>query len=92
VKFASKPKIALKQLRRVRGLGVSISYGGGDEVYGRYAGLLGDHERHGEAYAYFVPRNHRIKCRDGKQRRVDELPELDHALFESRPAGPMALR
>ncbi len=90
MKFASKPKMALKQLRRVRGLGVNISYGGGDEVYGRYADLLKDHERNSEAYAYFVPRNHRVKCCDGKRRRVDELPELDHALFESRPAGPGA--
>jgi SRSO17 transposase len=88
VRFASKPQIALKQLRRMRKLGVRISHGGGDEVYGRYGKLLRDHERHGEAYAYFVPRNHRVKTRGRGPLRVDELPELDEARFEARSAGP----
>jgi SRSO17 transposase len=87
VKFSSKPRIALKQLRRVRALGVKLAYGGGDEVYGRYAKLLRDHERHGEAYAYFVPRNHMVSTFVGKKR-VDKLPELDEARFEARSAGP----
>lgn len=87
VKFASKPQIALRQLRHIRKLGARISYGGGDEVYGRYEKLLGDHERHGEAYAYFVPRNHRVKTRGREPLRVDKLPELNEARFEARSAG-----
>jgi SRSO17 transposase len=88
VKFSTKPQIALKQLRRVRELGVNISFGGGDEVYGRYGKLLRDHEHNGEAYAYFVPRNQKVKTRGRKSSRVDELLELADCKFEERSAGP----
>jgi hypothetical protein len=87
-RFASKPQIALKQLRRIRALGVEISYGSGDEVYGRYAKLREDHEGNGEAYAYFVPRDHVVTTLGGERRRVDELLELEEAKFEARSAGP----
>lgn len=87
VKFASKPEIALKQLRRIRELGIRISYGGGDEVYGRYGRLREDHEENGEAYAYFVPRNHIVRTLGRERRRVDELLELQHAVFGARSAG-----
>ncbi len=88
MRFSSKPEIALSQLRRIRGLGVSISYGCGDEVYGRYDRLREDHERNGEAYACFVPRNHVVKTTGGERRRVDDLLELRGAVFEARSAGP----
>ncbi len=88
--FATKPEIALKQLKRIRGLGVKISWGGGDEVYGKYGKLREDHEEHGESYAYFVPRNFMVETPGGKRRRVDELPGLDEARFETRSAGPGA--
>ena len=87
-RFASKPQLALKQLRHVRELGAGISFGCGDEVYGRYAALREDHEKNGEAYAYFVPRNHVVKTLGKERRRVDELLELSEARFEVRSAGP----
>ena len=87
-RFASKPQLALKQLRHVRELGAEISFGCGDEVYGRYAALREDHEKNGEAYAYFVPRNHVVQTLGRERRRVDELLELSEARFEARSAGP----
>jgi DDE superfamily endonuclease len=86
-RFMSKPKLALKQLRKIRELGTEISYGSGDEVYGRYDELRADHEENGEAYAYFVPRNFFVETAGGERRRVDELLELSAAAFEERSAG-----
>lgn len=87
IQFASKPKMALKQLRHIRGLGVKISCGSGGEVYGRYGRLREDHEENGEAYAYFVPRDHVVKTLGGERGRADELLELEEARFEARSAG-----
>ena len=87
MQFSTKPEMALKQLRHIRGLGVRISYGSGDEVYGRYGKLREDHEKNGEAYAYFVPRDHVVKTLGGERRRADELLELEEARFEARSAG-----
>lgn len=86
--FESKPKLALKQLRHFRELGISIGFGGGDEVYGRSAELREDHEKNGEAYAYFVPRDHIVETHGKECRRVDELLELSAVKFEARSSGP----
>jgi len=90
-KFLSKPRIALRQLRRLRKLfrkiGIKLRHGGGDEVYGRFDELLGDHEKNSEAYAYFVPRDKRVELRKGMRVRVDSLLELAEGHWEARPSG-----
>lgn len=88
VAFESKPKLARRQFRHARELGIKFNWAGGDEVYGRYAALRDDHEENGEAYAYFVPRNHVVMTLGKERRRVDELFELDHVKYETRTAGP----
>lgn len=90
-KFLTKPRIALKQLRRIRRLlgkiGVKFGYGGGDEVYGRFDELLKDHEKNSEAYAYFVPRDKRAELRRNMKARADSLLELADGHWETRPSG-----
>jgi SRSO17 transposase len=90
-RFLTKPRIALRQLRRTRKLlreiGVKIRHGGGDEVYGRFDELLRDHEKNSEAYAYFVPRDKRVELRGGMRVRVDSLLELADGHWETRPSG-----
>jgi hypothetical protein len=87
-RFATKPKIARNLFRHLRRTGVKFNYAAGDEVYGRDHGLRRDHEVHGESYAYFVPRDFRLKTRSGRHGKVDELQELAAARFEERSAGP----
>lgn len=89
-KFLTKPRIALKQLRRLRELlrkiGIKLRHGGGDEVYGRFDELLKDHEKNSEAYAYFVPRDKRVELRKGMRVRVDSLLKLADGHWERRPS------
>lgn len=90
-KFLTKPRIALKQLRRTRKLlrkaGVKLLRGGGDEVYGRFDELLKDHEKNSEAYAYFVPRDKRVQIRKDIKVRADSLLELADGHWETRPSS-----
>ena len=90
-KFFTKPRIALRQLRRIRKLlketGIKLRRGGGDEVYGRFDELLKDHEKNSEAYAYFVPRDKRAELRRGMRVRVDSLLKLADGHWERRPSG-----
>jgi hypothetical protein len=87
-RFMTKPQIARRQYQHLRDIGVKFTWGGGDEVYGRYKALRDDHEVNGEAYAYFVPKNHVVTTLGKERRRVDELLELSQARFEARSAGP----
>ncbi|MGH9446476.1 MAG: transposase [Terriglobia bacterium] len=90
-RFATKPVIALRQLRRIRKLlrknGIKLHHGGGDEVYGRFGQLLKDHEKNSEAYAYFVPRDKRAELRKGMTVRADSLLELADGHWERRRSG-----
>lgn len=87
-RFQSKPEIARAQFRHLRKKGVKFNWASGDEVYGRSRKLLGDHEKNGEAYAYFVPRDHMVMTMAKRRSRVDKLRELAEAPFELRSAGP----
>lgn len=87
-RFRTKPQIARKQFQHLRDTGIGFQWAGGDEVYGRYLKLREDHERNGEAYAYFVPRDHVVASLGGELRKVSELLELKGARFEERSAGP----
>ena len=46
-RFMTKPRIARKSYQHLRDIGVNFTWGGGDEVYGRYAKLREDHEKNG---------------------------------------------
>lgn len=87
-RFATKPGIARKLFRRLRELGVKFNYAAGDEVYGRSGALRGDHEKNREAYAYFVPRDFRVKVPGKGSIKVDELLGHANPEFEERSAGP----
>jgi hypothetical protein len=87
-RFATKPKIARSLFRHLRAKGVKFNYAAGDEVYGRDRRLRRDHERNGEAYAYFVPSDFQVKTLGNNSCKVDELRELAIARFEERSAGP----
>jgi hypothetical protein len=86
--FQTKPQIARRKFQTLRELGVRFTWATGDEVYGRYAALRQDHETHGEAYAYFVPKNFRIPTSTGHRSRADELAERAQQHVEVRSAGP----
>ena len=89
-RFATKPEIARKQFRRLREDGVKFNYAAGDEVYGRSGSLRRDHEKHREAYAYFVPRDFRVKVPGKGSTKVDDLLGYVDPEFEERSAGPGA--
>ena len=89
-RFATKPEIARKQFRRLREDGVKFNYAAGDEVYGRSGSLRRDHERHREAYAYFVPRDFRVKVPGKGSMKADDLLGYVDPEFEERSAGPGA--
>lgn len=86
--FETKPQIARRIFQKLRDRGVGVNWATGDEVYGRYAALREDHEKNGEAYAYFVPKDFLVPTAGGSRRRADELGELAEGRFEARAAGP----
>jgi len=87
-RFATKPQIARKRFAHLRSIGIEFDWAGGDEVYGRCKKLLEDHERNGEAYAYFIPRNYKVETAWKQPMMVDELLKLTNPVFEIRSAGP----
>jgi DDE superfamily endonuclease len=86
--FASKPELARLQYEHLRELGTPFFWAAGDEVYGRYGKLLEDHEKNGEAYAYFIPRNYVVRTSKGERKKVDELLDRADGRYELRSAGP----
>ena len=86
--FQTKPQIARQKFQELRNLGVRFTWAAGDEVYGRYAALREDHEKNGEAYAYFVPRDFLVLTCAGSWHRADELAERAQGGFEVRSVGP----
>ena len=86
--FASKPELARLQYQHLRELGIQFSWAAGDEVYGRYGKLREDHEKNGEAYAYFIPRNYVVRTSKGESKKVDELLDRVDGRYELRSAGP----
>ncbi|MCA1696746.1 MAG: transposase, partial [Actinobacteria bacterium] len=86
--FETKPQIARRKFQELRDLGVCFHWATGDEVYGRYAALREDHEKNGEAYAYFVPKDFLVPTSTGCRSRADELAERAQERFEIRSAGP----
>ncbi|MCA1602154.1 MAG: transposase [Acidobacteria bacterium] len=86
--FQTKPQIARQKFQELRDLGVPFHWATGDEVYGRYAALREDHEKNGEAYAYFVPRDFLVPISTGGRCRADELARRTQEHVEVRSAGP----
>jgi hypothetical protein len=86
--FASKPELARLQYEHLRELGIPFFWAAGDEVYGRYGKLREDHEKNGEAYAYFIPRNYMVRTSKGESKKVDELLDRADGRYELRSAGP----
>lgn len=85
--FQTKPQIARRKFQELRDLGVRFSWATGDEVYARYAALRADHEKNGEAYAYFVPKDFLVPTPTGGRSRADELARHAQGRFEVRTAG-----
>jgi hypothetical protein len=90
IRFATKPEIARKLFRRLRGNNVKFNFAAGDEVYGRCESLRRDHEKNREAYAYFVPRDFRVEIPGKGRMKLDDLLEHVDPVFEERSAGPGA--
>lgn len=88
IAFQTKPQIARRKFQELRDLGVRFPWATGDEVYGRYAALREDHEKNGEAYAYFVPRDFLVPTSTGGRSRADDLARHAQGHFEVRSAGP----
>jgi len=86
--FASKPELARLQYEHLRELGIPFFWAAGDEVYGRYGKLREDHEKNGEAYAYFIPRSYAVRTSKGESKKADELLDRADGRYELRSAGP----
>jgi SRSO17 transposase len=86
--FQTKPQIARRKFQELRDLGVRVPWASGDEVYGRYAALRADHEKNGEAYAYFVPRDFRVPTSTAGRCRADDLARHAQGHGEVRSVGP----
>jgi SRSO17 transposase len=88
ITFASKPELARLQYEHLRELGIPFSWAAGGEVYGRHGKLLEEHEKNGEAYACFIPRNYMVRTSKGESKKVDELLDRIDGRYELRSAGP----
>ncbi|MCA1676802.1 MAG: hypothetical protein LC799_33050 [Actinobacteria bacterium] len=64
----------------------------GDEVYGRSAAVRDDHEKNGEAYASFVPKNFLIPTGAGGWPSAPQLGQRAQGRVEVRSARPGRLR
>jgi hypothetical protein len=85
LEFATKPQLAMGQLKRLATAGLPIRWVAFDEVYGRSEQLRKTAAGQGLAYAAIIPCDYQVTLPSGTAIRADEA--LAEALFERRSCG-----
>ncbi len=83
--FATKPKLAIGQVRRLAAAGLPARWVAADEVYGRSGELRAACEAAGLAYVLIIPCDYQVTTAAGTAIRADEA--VADAVFERRSCG-----
>lgn len=83
--FATKPELAIKQVRRVMALGTRVLWAAADEVYGRCGEFRAALRALGLAYVVIVPCSQVITLAKDTTARADQA--VSGAVFEQRSCG-----
>jgi SRSO17 transposase len=83
--FATKPELAIAQLKRLAHAGLPIRWAAFDEVYGRSGDLRRACAKAGLAYVAIIPCDYQVTMPSGAVIRADEA--VKDAVFERRSCG-----
>ena len=85
LKFATKPELAIEQLRRLMAAGVGTLWVAADEVYGRCGEFRDACRALSLAYVVIIPRDYRVTLAKDTVIRADQA--IRDAVFERRSCG-----
>ena len=85
LQFATKPQLAIDQVRRLTAAGLPARWVAADEVYGRSGELRRACEQAGLAYVLIIPCDYQVTTAGGIAIRADEAAA--DAIFERRSCG-----
>jgi SRSO17 transposase len=85
VEFATKPQLAVRQLKRLTAAGLPAGWTAFDEVYGRSEALRKEAARAGLAYVAIIPCDYPVSTGAGTTIRAEQA--VADAVFERRSAG-----
>ena len=85
LQFASKPTLAIGQLRRLIAAGLPLKWVAADEVYARSSSLRQACKKAGLASVFIIPRDFSVTTAAGTVIRADQA--LTDAVFERRSCG-----
>jgi SRSO17 transposase len=86
LRFATKPELAIAQVRKLKELGIRFFWVAADEVYGRSRDFRDACRELGLSYVVIIPCSYMVTLAEGAVPvRADEA--LASAVFEYRPAG-----
>lgn len=83
--FATKPDLAIEQLKRLTAAGVRVTWAAADEVYGRCSEFRDTCRLLSLAYVVIIPCDYRVTIAKDKAIRADEA--ISDAVFERRSCG-----
>ncbi len=83
--FATKPELAIEQLKRLMAAGVRAMWAAADEVYGRCGAFRDACRALSLAYVVIIPCDYRVTLAKDKVIRADEA--VSDAVFERRSCG-----
>jgi len=83
--FATKPELAIAQVKRLMASGVRVLWAAADEVYGRSSDFRDALRGLGLAYVVIIPCDYRVTFARNKVTRADRA--VSEAVFEQRSCG-----
>lgn len=83
--FATKPELAIAQVRRLMAAGIRVTWAAADEVYGRCGQFRAALRALGLSYVVIIPCDYRITVAKGTVIRADQA--IADAVFERRSCG-----
>ena len=85
LEFATKPELAIAQLKRLAASGLRVCWVAADEVYGRCGAFRGACRALSLSYVVIIPCDYRITLASGTVIRADQA--VKDAVFEERSCG-----
>src|SRR5258708_22166540 len=85
LEFATKPRLAIGQVRRLTAAGLPARWAAFDEVYGRSEDMRKACAKAGLAYVAIIPCDYQVTMASGKTIRADQA--VASAVFERRSCG-----